>query len=132
VTASRGKVARAEPVAALYEQSKVRHVRTFTELEDQMAAMTGEGYVGDGSPDRCDALDWALSELMITPEPEYFCHIMVGLGGIFGSRNERPVTDEENFRLATLAFERGELRGSDLTWFLVERQRREQAGIRRQ
>lgn len=56
VTASRGKIARAEPASALYEQSKVRHVRPFVELEDQMAAMTSEGYVGDGSPDRCDAL----------------------------------------------------------------------------
>jgi hypothetical protein len=38
----------------------------FTELEDQMAAMTGDGYSGDGSPDRCDALVWALSELMVS------------------------------------------------------------------
>jgi phage terminase large subunit-like protein len=66
VTASRGKVARAEPVAALYEQNRVRHVGLFTELEDQMAAMTGDGYSGDGSPDRCDALVWALSELMVS------------------------------------------------------------------
>jgi phage terminase large subunit-like protein len=64
VTASRGKIARAEPVSALYEQSKVRHVGSFVDLEDQLAAMTSEGYVGDGSPDRADALVWALSELM--------------------------------------------------------------------
>jgi phage terminase large subunit-like protein len=67
VTASRGKIARAEPIAALYEQSKIRHVSSFVELEDQMAAMTGDGYSGDGSPDRCDALVWALSELMTAP-----------------------------------------------------------------
>jgi phage terminase large subunit-like protein len=67
VTASRGKIARAEPIAALYEQNRVRHVGLFTELEDQMAAMTGDGYSGDGSPDRCDALVWALSELMTAP-----------------------------------------------------------------
>jgi len=66
VTASRGKVQRAEPIAALYEQNRIRHVGLFTELEDQMAAMTGDGYSGDGSPDRCDALVWALSELMVS------------------------------------------------------------------
>jgi phage terminase large subunit-like protein len=66
VTASRGKIQRAEPIAALYEQNRVRHVGSFVELEDQMAAMTGNGYSGDGSPDRCDALVWALSELMVS------------------------------------------------------------------
>lgn len=65
VTASRGKVARAEPVAALYEQGRVSHVGSMPELEDQMCAIAPEGYVGDGSPDRADALVWALTELMI-------------------------------------------------------------------
>lgn len=63
VTASRGKVVRAEPIAALYEQGKVSHVGTFDALEDQMCAMTGSGYVGEGSPDRADALVWALTNL---------------------------------------------------------------------
>ncbi|NML94740.1 DNA-packaging protein [Novosphingobium olei] len=63
VTASRGKVARAEPVAALYEQGKVSHCGAFNDLEDQMCSMTGAGYVGEGSPDRADALVWALSDL---------------------------------------------------------------------
>ena len=63
VTASRGKIARAEPVAALYEQGKVSHVGTFDALEDQLCAMTPAGYVGEGSPDRADALVWALTEL---------------------------------------------------------------------
>lgn len=64
VTASRGKVVRAEPIAALYEQGKVSHVGRFDALEDQMAGMTGAGYFGPGrSPDRADALVWALSEL---------------------------------------------------------------------
>jgi phage terminase large subunit-like protein len=67
VTASRGKIQRAEPIAALYEQDRVRHAGSFTELEDQLAAMTGNGYAGDGSPDRADALCWALSELMAQP-----------------------------------------------------------------
>ena len=65
VTASRGKIARAEPIAALYEQGKVSHVGTFDALEDQLCAMTPGGYVGEGSPDRADALVWALSELTL-------------------------------------------------------------------
>lgn len=66
VTASRGKIARAEPIAALYEQQRVSHVGSLPSLEDQMCAMTPSGYVGEGSPDRADALVWALTELMLT------------------------------------------------------------------
>ena len=65
VRAGRGKVARAEPVAALYEQGRVRHLRGLGALEDQMVLMTAQGFQGRGSPDRVDALVWALSELMI-------------------------------------------------------------------
>lgn len=61
VHASRGKVARAEPVAALYEQGRVHHVGAFGRLEDQMTT-----YVAGGpSPDRLDALCWAISDLML-------------------------------------------------------------------
>ncbi len=67
VHASRGKVARAEPVAALYEQGRVAHMRGLDQLEDQMCRMTARGYEGGGSPDRVDALVWALHELMIEP-----------------------------------------------------------------
>jgi len=67
VHASRGKVARAEPVAALYEQGRVRHVKGLDALEDQMCRMTAQGFEGAGSPDRVDALVWALHELMISP-----------------------------------------------------------------
>lgn len=63
VTASRGKFVRAEPIAALYEQGRVGHVEPFPMLETQMTTMTTSGYVGDGSPDRLDALVWALTEL---------------------------------------------------------------------
>ena len=63
VTASRGKVARAEPVAALYEQGRVSHIGALPELEDQMCQIGPTGYVGEGSPDRADALVWAISEL---------------------------------------------------------------------
>ena len=70
VRASRGKVMRAEPVAALYEQGKVSHARGLGALEDQMAQMTLAGFQGQGSPDRVDALVWALHELMIAPAVE--------------------------------------------------------------
>lgn len=63
--ASRGKHIRAEPVAALYEQGNVSHVGHFPDLEDQMLNMTTSGYVGEGSPDRADALVWALTELAL-------------------------------------------------------------------
>jgi phage terminase large subunit-like protein len=67
VHASRGKVARAEPVAALYEAGRVVHCGTFARLEDEMCGlMTGGDYQGPGrSPDRADALVWALTELML-------------------------------------------------------------------
>ena len=71
VRASRGKVARAEPVAALYEQGRVRHMRGLGPLEDQMCAMTAQGYQGKGSPDRADALVWALHDLMLVPSASY-------------------------------------------------------------
>lgn len=64
VHASRGKIVRAEPVAALYEQGRVHHIGPlFLELEDQMCNMAASGYAGDGSPDRADALVWAITEL---------------------------------------------------------------------
>ena len=65
VTASRGKAIRAEPVAALYEQGKVSHAAGLDALEDQMMQMTLTGFMGDGSPDRVDALVWALTELAL-------------------------------------------------------------------
>jgi hypothetical protein len=65
ISASRGKVQRAEPISALYEQGLVHHVGRFAELEDQLCAFTTQGYRGEGSPDRADALVWALTELML-------------------------------------------------------------------
>jgi predicted phage terminase large subunit-like protein len=72
VTASRGKVARAEPVAALYEQGRVSHIGGLSDLEDQLCAFGPDGYAGEGSPDRADALVWALTELMLAPAAEPF------------------------------------------------------------
>ena len=63
VTASRGKAVRAEPISSLYEQGKVRHVGEFRELEDELAAFSTIGYTGTSSPNRADALIWALYEL---------------------------------------------------------------------
>lgn len=63
VKASRGKVVRAEPVAALYEQGKVKHVGYFPELEDELMSFTTTGYQGMGSPNRGDWLVWAITEL---------------------------------------------------------------------
>jgi phage terminase large subunit-like protein len=63
VHASRGKWTRAEPVAALYEQGRISHVGTFADLEDEMVNFGPNGMVGDASPDRVDALVWALTEL---------------------------------------------------------------------
>lgn len=67
VHASRGKSARAEPVLTLYEARRAFHVGAFPELEDQMCGMiSGGGYEGPGrSPDRADALVWAMTELML-------------------------------------------------------------------
>lgn len=63
VTASRGKVQRAEPFSALYEQGKVRHVGRFVELEEELAGFSTTGYTGGKSPNRADAWIWALAEL---------------------------------------------------------------------
>ena len=67
VHATRGKKARAEPVAALYEQGRVSHVGAFPELEDEMCSAIGEG---KKSPDRLDALVWAVSDLMLRRRAE--------------------------------------------------------------
>lgn len=72
VHATRGKMARAEPVAALYEAGRVRHVGAFPDLEDQLCGMTIDGrYEGPGrSPDRADALVWALTEISLSNSGE--------------------------------------------------------------
>lgn len=63
VTATRGKHVRAEPFSALYESGKVRHVGEFADLEEEITHFSTKGYVGTGSPNRADALFWALAEL---------------------------------------------------------------------
>jgi phage terminase large subunit-like protein len=73
VTASRGKVARAEPVSALYEQGRVFHLGAFDALEDQMTAFTSnfDRSKAGFSPGRVDALVWGLTDLMIEPMPSF-------------------------------------------------------------
>jgi phage terminase large subunit-like protein len=73
VTASRGKVQRAEPISALYEQGKIRHVGDFRQLEDELCAFSTTGYTGPRSPNRADAAIWAFTELfpgMTKPKQE--------------------------------------------------------------
>ena len=72
VTATRSKVIRAEPVAALYEQGRVAHLRGLQKLEEQMCQMTPGGFRGKGSPDRLDALVWALTDLIIAPSEAHW------------------------------------------------------------
>lgn len=63
VTASRGKVVRAEPISYLVEDGKIRHVGDFPELEDELTAFTTTGYTGESSPNRADAYVWAATAL---------------------------------------------------------------------
>lgn len=63
VTASRGKVVRAEPVAALAESGRIRHAGYFNDLEDELCSFTTHGYLGADSPNRADAYVWAFTEL---------------------------------------------------------------------
>jgi hypothetical protein len=65
VTATRGKAVRAEPVAALYEKGKVLHREPFPLLEAEMTLTTPQGYQGEGSPNRMDALVWCVTELAL-------------------------------------------------------------------
>ncbi|WP_299870618.1 terminase family protein [uncultured Hoeflea sp.] len=70
VRASRGKWLRAEPVAALYEQGRVVHAGHFAALEDQMCDFGPDGLSSGRSPDRLDALVWALTELVLNRKSE--------------------------------------------------------------
>ena len=63
VTASRGKTVRAEPVSALVETGKVRFAGNFRDLEDELYGFTTNGYMGEHSPNRADAMMWGISDL---------------------------------------------------------------------
>ena len=70
VHATRGKWLRAEPVASLYAQGKVKHVGAFPALEDEMADFGLSGFSAGHSPDRLDALVYAVTELIVKPRAE--------------------------------------------------------------
>ena len=63
VAATKSKAARAEPIALRFETGRARLAGHFPELEDQLCALTWSGYQGPGSPDRADAMVWAMTEL---------------------------------------------------------------------
>ena len=69
VRATRGKWTRAEPVAALYEKGRVAHLGTHRELEDEMCMFGPDGLAGGRSPDRVDALVWAVTALSLNERP---------------------------------------------------------------
>ena len=86
VVASRGKAVRAEPVVALYEQKRVHHVGVFQQLEDQLCQWVPGS--GGPSPDRLDALVWAISELMVENTSSLaLWEAMVGQGPLAGRFN---------------------------------------------
>jgi phage terminase large subunit-like protein len=79
VHASRGKWTRAEPIAALYEQGRISHVGTFSALEDEMVNFGPNGLAGAASPDRVDALVWALTELFPSMTHKVVKRVLRGL-----------------------------------------------------
>jgi hypothetical protein len=81
VHASRNKITRAEPISALYEQHRVHHVGGFPELEDEMCSFE-PGTVA--SPDRLDAMVWALTDLMVGFEQITSFHVPFASNGQLG------------------------------------------------
>ena len=63
VSASRGKVVRAEPISALHETGKIKFIGKFDDLEDELMNFTTTGYIGESSPNRADWFVWAFTEL---------------------------------------------------------------------
>lgn len=87
VHASRGKVQRAEPFSALYEQGKICHVGRFNELEEEMTGFSTNGFVGEKSPNRADAHFWALAELfpsLVRPRRQQASKPVYSAGGWMG------------------------------------------------
>ena len=105
VRASKSKVVRAEPVAALYgdppefKNCRVHHVGRHPRLEDQMVATTTVAYTGEGSPDKLDALVWAITELMLTTSAEAWIAYVAKMAEdqqaeIAGAKTARPVVKD--------------------------------------
>lgn len=85
VTASRGKIVRAEPVSLRYEKGEVHHAGRFHILEDQLCAFSSAGYMGSGSPDHADAAIWAITDLL----PGFSDHEIV-IPFVTGQRRHNP------------------------------------------
>lgn len=92
VRATRGKHVRAMPCLAIYEQGRAHHVGNFDEIEDEVTQYSMTGYEGIGSPNRSDALFWAMTELMVGPQAEWAD--FYGPGAIHGPRDDEE-SDEE-------------------------------------
>lgn len=103
VHASRGKLVRAEPVSALYEQRRVHHVGRFDELEDQMCTFSADYDRANGSPDRMDALVWGLTALFEK----------------LTSRRKKKEKEEEGFVLKTAKLSDGRKTKSDSIWMAI-------------
>jgi hypothetical protein len=89
VTATRGKVVRAEPISSLYEIGKVRHVGNFFDLEEELCGFSTSGYIGEKSPNRADALIWGLTELfpgIVNKRQEPILHVAANHGHSWVSR----------------------------------------------
>lgn len=100
VSASKGKTQRAEPIAALYEQGRVHHVGVLDELEEQMTTWTP---ISGTSPDRMDALVWALTELSTGISAAAWSNYMRNLGDNAGKVDDdaEPVLDRASIRQAS-------------------------------
>lgn len=73
VHASKGKHIRFAPVGSLFEQGRIHHVGNFADLEQELCAFTLDGYAGDGSPDRADALTYGLTALLLQKRIQAVC-----------------------------------------------------------
>lgn len=89
VRASRGKVVRAEPVSSLVETGKVRLAGIFRDLEDELTAFTSHGYMGSRSPNRADAMIWAISDLF----PQLLADRQESVPKVVTVQRERPNHD---------------------------------------
>ncbi len=120
VSASRGKAVRAEPISALYgferdgkwEKDQVRHAGEFRALEDQMLNFSTAGYLGSRSPDRCDALVWALTDLMVEPMKGWgFYELMRQRSTEVAERNKPPAEDKPNYAIGSIEYAQAMMAG---------------------
>jgi len=81
VSASRGKVVRAEPISALHEVGKIKMIGRFDDLEDELMNFTTTGYIGESSPNRADWFVWAFTELFPGIVEERHKHVDIEFAG---------------------------------------------------